>query len=284
MGSTGLLGVPLKEHLRDVGFHVVTLSRTGESDLKVDAANKTDLFAVLSGQSFDSVINLIGLTSVELCEENPSLAHRINGLAVENIVSWISSCSPLTHLVHISTDQVYDGIGPHKEPEITLVNTYAQSKHTGEIASGRISSTVLRTNFVGKSRTSGRESLTDWLYVSLERGENIQVLRDVLFSPVCISTLCSVLTHVLDMKPIGTFNLGSSGGMSKADFDFEFARALSLPEELMSPVFAHDAKFLRAKRPLDMRMDSSKLEKELGIKLPSLREEIRKVAQEYETK
>ena len=278
------MGVPLKEHLEYVGFNVVTLSRTGESNLEVDAANKSDLYAALSGQSFDSVINLIGLTSVELCEENPSLAHRTNCVPVENIVSWISSCSPLTHLVHISTDQVYEGIGPHVEPEITLVNTYAQTKYTGEIASGRISSTVLRTNFVGKSRTSGRESLTDWLYVSLERGENIQVLTDVLFSPVSISTFCSVITRVLDMKPIGTFNLGSSGGMSKADFDFEFARALSLPEELMSPVSARDAKFFRAKRPLDMRMDSSKLEKELGIKLPSLRNEIRKVALEYEQK
>lgn len=278
------MGVSLKEHLEYVGFNVVTLSRTGESNLEVDAANKSDLYAALSGQSFDSVINLIGLTSVELCEENPSLAHRTNCVPVENIVSWISSCSPLTHLVHISTDQVYEGIGPHVEPEITLVNTYAQTKYTGEIASGRISSTVLRTNFVGKSRTSGRESLTDWLYVSLERGENIQVLTDVLFSPVSISTLCSVITRVLDMKPIGTFNLGSSGGMSKADFDFEFARALSLPEELMSPVSARDAKFFRAKRPLDMRMDSSKLEKELGIKLPSLRNEIRKVALEYEQK
>jgi dTDP-4-dehydrorhamnose reductase len=106
----------------------------------------------------------------------------------------------------------------------------------------------------------------------------------VLFSPVSISTLCSVIKEVVRQRPVGVFNIGSSEGMSKADFDFAFADQVGLPVKYMSRIEASAAKFLRARRPLDMRMDSSKLEGELGIKFPSLLDEIRKVAKEYEHK
>ncbi len=103
-----------------------------------------------------------------------------------------------------------------------------------------------------------------------------------MFSPVSIDTLCSVIFDVIRKRPVGTFNLGSSDGMSKADFDFQFADCLGLETKFMTRIEASGARFLRARRPLDMRMDSSKLEECLGIKLPTLDEEIRMVAMQYE--
>jgi dTDP-4-dehydrorhamnose reductase len=40
-------------------------------------------------------------------------------------------------------------------------------------------------------------------------------------------------------------------------------------------------KILKAYRPKDMRMNCSKIEKELGIELPNLVDEIKSVAREY---
>jgi len=284
MGSTGLLGTSLGAKLKSNGCVVATLSKSGPSNIKIDATNKVMLFKALSGQDFDVVINLIALTSVETCEDRPDLAHRINVLPAEHIAAWIAEFCPHAHLVQISTDHVYDGVGPHGEALTTIINSYSLTKYAAELAAKLVPSTILRTNFVGKSSAPGRESLTDWLYDSLSREEHIQVLNDVLFSPVSISTLCSVITEVVKQRPVGVFNLGSSGGMSKADFDFEFASELGLPIKYMTRIDSSNAKFLRARRPLDMRMDSSKLEQSLGMKLPSLSDEIRKVALEYEQK
>jgi len=284
MGSTGLLGSSMGAKLKGSGCVVATLSKSGPSDITVDATNKIMLFKALSGQDFDVVINLIALTSVETCEDRPDLAHRINVLPAENIAAWIAESCPHAHLVQISTDHVYDGVGPHGEALTTIINSYSLTKYAAELAAKLVPSTILRTNFVGKSSAPGRESLTDWLYDSLSREEHIQVLNDVLFSPVSISTLCSVVTEVVKQRPVGVFNLGSSGGMPKADFDFEFASELGLPIKYMTRIDSSTAKFLRARRPLDMRMDSSKLEQSLGMKLPSLSDEIRKVALEYEQK
>jgi dTDP-4-dehydrorhamnose reductase len=286
IGSTGLLGTTLSSELKNSGFEIVTVSRSGPSDIRVDVSNKKSLFDSLSESvtNFHVVINLAALTSVERCEDRPDLAHRANTATAENIACWIKELSPSTHFIQLSTDHVYEGCGPHKESDVTLVNTYALTKFAGELAAKMVPSTILRTNFVGASEAPSRRGLTDWLYDSLTQEEHIQVLNDVLFSPVSISTLCSVITEVIKQQPVGVFNLGSSGGMSKADFDFAFAGLVGLPTKYMSRVGASTAKFLRARRPLDMRMDSSKLEGKLGIKLPSLLDEIRKVATTYERK
>ena len=87
---------------------------------------------------------------------------------------------------------------------------------------------------------------------------------------------------VVQKKPVGIYNLGSYNGMSKADFDFYFAECLKLPTNTMERIESSQAKFLKAYRPKDMRMDSSRLENELGIKLPDLTEIIQQIAQEYD--
>ena len=69
--------------------------------------------------------------------------------------------------------------------------------------------------------------------------------------------------------------------MSKADFDFAFAECLKLPTNTMTRIEIGEATFLKAYRPKDMCMDSSKFENVLGVKLPHLTDLIQQLAQEY---
>ena len=87
---------------------------------------------------------------------------------------------------------------------------------------------------------------------------------------------------VVQKKPIGIYNLGSHNGMSKADFDFAFAECLKLPTNTMTRIETGEATFFKAYRPKDMRMDSSKFENALCVKLPHLTNIIQQVAQEYD--
>ena len=70
--------------------------------------------------------------------------------------------------------------------------------------------------------------------------------------------------------------------MSKADFNFSFANHLKLSTETMARIKAQQASFLKVYRPKDMRMDCSKFENTLGVKLPQLSDEIIRVAKEYD--
>ena len=231
----------------------------------------------------DIIINLVGLTSVELCEEQPNLAYLVNTKTVENIADWILDTKFPSHLIHISTDHIYDGPGIKSEETIDLKNMYAFSKYAAEISATSVKGTILRTNFFGKSKTVNRQSITDWVYMNLKSSKSIKVFDDVYFSPLSINTISELMPLIITKKIGGTFNLGSNSGMTKADFDFIFADKLALPTESMTRVNSSEFTSLKAERPKDMRMDCAKFEVHFELKLPNLIDEITSVVLEYKS-
>jgi dTDP-4-dehydrorhamnose reductase len=280
LGSTGLLGSTLTPYLNSLGYDVATHSRSKETSYQLDFTDSNKTIELLNEIRPDVIVNLIGLTDVDLCEASPNQAYMTNVRVVENITNWIKQEKPLCHLVQISTDQVYDGIGLHDEGAIALMNYYAFSKYAGESAAMMVSSSILRTNFFGQTQCPKRKSLTDWLYSSLSNQEPIQVFEDVLFNPLSMVTLSEMIGLTIQNKPLGVFNLGSHGGMSKADFAFAFADELNLSTSTMTRTSTDQVSFLKTYRPKDMRMDCLKFEKTLGVKLPFLKDEIIRTARE----
>jgi dTDP-4-dehydrorhamnose reductase len=282
MGATGLLGSVLVPFFKTAGIDVATQGRSHDVDFLVDLTDEKAVSTLLLEVKPQTIINLVGLTSVDRCEESLDLAYQVNTRTVENIVSVLTRVKSNAHLIQISTDQIYDGRGIKSENNVTMSNNYAITKYAGELAAANIQSTILRTNFFGRSRLPERKSLTDWIFNSLKNGERIQVFDDVLFSPLSMRSLAKIVMLVAQKKPFGIYNAGSRNGFSKADFAFEFAKSVDLPIDVMSRVHSSQVKSLKAYRPKDMRMDSSKLEKKLGIQFPDLTGEIKCVAKEYD--
>lgn len=280
-GATGLLGSVLIPHFRASGAEVVTQGRSREVDFSVDLTDDLAVRTLLSEVKPQTIINLVGLTSVDACEEDLDLAYRVNTKTVENIVAALSVIESNAHLIQISTDQIYDGMGAHLESQVTMRNHYAVTKYAAELAAAQTRSTILRTNFFGRSGLQKRQSLTDWIFSSLKSGQEIQVFDDVSFSPLSMRSLSEMLLLVARTEPLGVYNLGSRNGLSKADFAFKFAENAGLPMSAMSRAHSSQAKALKAYRPKDMRMDCSKFERQLGIQLPELADEIKHVAREY---
>lgn len=281
LGSAGLFGGTLVPFLKSRGHEVKTHSRGDGGQYQADLNDPLGTNELLEKIEPEVIINLVGLTDVDRCETQPNRAYLANVRTVENIADWIKQEKAPCHLVHISTDQVYDGVGPHTEEQATLMNYYAFSKYAGELAAASVPSTIVRTNFFGRSHCAKRASLSDWLFRSLSNGDPIQVFDDVLFNPLSMITLSEMIELIMQKKTIGVFNLGSHGGMSKADFAFAFAEELNLSTSAMTRTSTDQVTFLKTYRPRDMRMDCSKFENTLGVKLPLLRNEIKRVAKEY---
>lgn len=277
-GGTGLLGSTLVPHLRARGHDVVSCARKG-GDVHVDLTDARETVALLDGVEAEVVVNLAANTNVDQCESDPHAAYLGNTRVVENIARWTGGTSG-THLVQISTDQVYDGTGPHAERDVTLLNYYAFSKLAGELAAAAVPSTILRTNFFGRSGGAPRQTLSDWIVGALRRAEAITVFEDVWFSPLSLATLAEMIERVVDRRHRGVFNLGSHEGMSKADFATRVAERLALPKETMRRGKTADVRLI-ARRPTDMRMDSRQFEHTFDVRLPSLAEEIDSVTAEY---
>ena len=280
LGSEGMLGLSLVELLGQFDYELKTHSRGGSTDFKFDAKNYDSLVDSLSQYKPDVLINLVANTSVDACEENPVLAFEDNALSVKNIVKWIKSSSNKTHLIHISTDQVYDREGPHEEENILLSNYYAYSKFIGEVNARKINSTIIRTNFFGKSLSNKRASFSDWIIDSLRSSNEIKVFTNVLFSPLSINSLVKLIEEIIRKRKIGTFNLGSNEGMSKAEFAFNLADIFRLDHSLLTKIKDEEIQ-LKAYRPKDMRMNIKKFEREFSCTLPALIDEIKLIEGDY---
>lgn len=278
LGASGMLGASLVPALGALGHAVTGYGRTGVGLEPADLTQIGETQMLIARVAPSVVVNLVGLTDVDRCEAEPQRAWLSNVLTAEHIAAACTAAG--AHLVHISTDQVYDGAPPHSEAQARPGNCYALTKYSGELAALRAGATVLRTNFFGASHHPIRRSFTDWLYTSLTQGQAIRVFDDVRFSPLSMATLCMMIERVARVRPAGVYNLGSRDGMSKADFAFAFARSLGLDEQLMTRASVQQA-ILKAWRPADMRMDCAKIENTLSLAMPHLADEIELASKDY---
>ena len=279
LGASGMLGSRLVPYLIDQGREVLVAGRNHASGRKIDLQDEAATLAVVLSISPDVVLNLVGMTDVERCESHPKEAWQANVRSAENIANASSAIG--VHLVHLSTDQVYDSSPACAEANACPGNHYAITKYAGELAALSAGASVLRTNFFGISPHATRRSLTDWIFAALKARRPIKVFDDVHFSPLDMGTLCRMINKVTENRHAGVFNLGSHDGMSKADFAFAFADALALPSTYFSRVSARQSGLLKTWRPENMRMDSRHFEESFKVGLPSLQTEIETSAKDY---
>ncbi len=278
-----MLGLYILERLNSLDAEVISVSRSNQhAHYQVNTESYLEVRDLIRAVKPTHIVNLIGLTSVEDCERSALLSDQVNALPLLNVVSARDELNQLnTRVLQISTDHVYDSHGPSEEHQVTIVNNYAASKLKAERCLDMGRDIAIRTNFVGPSKSPNRQSLTDWVLDSCKSNENVKVLQDVYFSPLSMSLVADLSLKALFSDHCGIVNLGSHGGMSKAEFDIRFARSMGLPVEGLQPIARKDADFLKAPRPEDMTMDSSLFEKLFQVSLPSTDELAGLVAREY---
>jgi dTDP-4-dehydrorhamnose reductase len=282
LGANGMLGVSLVKKISECNYFIETHSRNDATTHNFDLSNCNLVYGELNKILPDVIINLIANTDVDFCEDYPEQAYADNVLSIEHVVSWIKLFKRDIRFIHISTDQVYDGKGPHKEVDTKLPNSYAASKFSAEtLVSSIANNLILRTNFFGKSIHQERISFSDWIVNSIKENKKITIFENISFSPLSINTLVDIIIYTIGMDKTGVYNLGSNSGMSKARFAQELAKTIKLSNKNL--IVGSDADFnFSAFRPKDMRMCCKKFESDFNIKLPNLIDEINLVGKNYE--
>ena len=286
LGGSGLLGKSLAPILINHGHEVVVHGKQNPAQVNFDIMDSRTFHASLNRVRPEVIINLIALTDVDYCEEFPNEAYKLNVRCVMEIRDWILKNNGQCHLIQISTDHVYDNqdLNLSDENQVSLNNFYSFSKFSGELAASLIPCTVLRTNFFGRSRCVGRKSFTDWIFEGVSNQKILNVFDDIYFSPISMSSLSKFILEVILKKKYGIYNLGSHDAMSKAEFAKLFVKSLGLSTRYLLDSNSTTCEHLKARRPKGMAMDIKKFELCFDVTLPSLLEEIEKVAKEYESR
>lgn len=279
LGGSGLFGLNCGYYLNPYFDCFLALNRRQISvdfadTIMVDSSNPNFLLNLLRDLKIDLVINSAGLTSVELCETNPRLALEANVLLAKTAAVC---CQTLKiKLVHISTDHLFDGLrGPYSESdEVKPINEYARTKCEAERLVKKISpdALILRTNFYGWG-TRHRLSFSDWIISELEKGSDVHLFNDAMFSPVSMRTLALAIQSLTQKNMCGTYNVSSNEGLSKWSFGVRLAQIFGLPVANVKQSLISTRTDL-VPRPLDLRLSNKKLTQHGSYYVPSLDEEL----------
>jgi dTDP-4-dehydrorhamnose reductase len=278
-GASGLLGSSMSEvFLTDdlvVEKHGNTFSEY--VDISADLTILKEAERIILDSNPDVIINLCCLSDVDKCERDHNLAFKLNVLITRNLCEIITKHQLSAKFIQISTDQLYNGIGPQAETEVKILNYYSETKYQSEKIATEIGGCVLRTNFFGKSKAEHKVSFSDWVLTSIN-DDSTKYFSDVHFNPLSMKSLSSILSKIIRKKIFsGVFNLGSRGGMSKYIFASHLASKIGIELD-KDRAISIDEISMSAFRPKGMIMDCTKFESTYGIILPTLIEEIDKYA------
>ena len=288
VGAQGQVGWELLRTLAPLGNVVATARRTDSQAPELPACRPLDLTDALAIRSLVRevrpalVVNAAAYTAVDRAEQEPALAEAINSDAPGVLATEAAQLGAA--LVHYSTDYVFDGQGqqPHREDDPTgPLGVYGRTKLAGEerIRASGAAHLILRTSWVFAPR--GHNFVRTMLRLGSERRE-LKVVCDQVGAPTSAAVLADLTARILGQARSsfaaflaergGTVHAccaGETNWHALAEEIFCRARALGWPLVVERvDAIATAAYPTPARRPLNSRLDTSRLAERFGLSAP----------------
>lgn len=282
LGKTGQVGFELHRALSPLG----AISAPGRAEL--DLMDEQAVTAYLANTRPKLIVNAAAWTAVDAAEEQQADAERLNAGLPEQLSAWakVQNC----RLVHYSSDYVYPGTGdsPWQETSTTgPLSYYGKTKLEGDraIEQNGADHLIFRTSWVYSAR--GNNFMKTMLRLAKSRTE-LKIVADQIGAPTPARLIAQVTTLAIHSKlENGLYHLAPRGETSWHGFATEiFKQAASAGEELaLKPENAYpiptSAYPTPAKRPLNSRVDVTRLEQALNIRLPDWQSQLALTLGEY---
>ena len=282
-GRDGQVGFALHKKLASLGEVIAT--NRHELDLGNPEAIKTFIDKIQP----NIIINPAAYTQVDKAESEKSLAHQINAVAPQVLTDKASELD--IPIIHFSTDYVFDGLKhePYLETdEVNPQSVYGQTKWQGEEAVRHHKKHIIfRTSWVFSSH--GQNFLKTILKLIKEK-TSLNVVSDQIGTPTSSETLADVTYKIVEtifndphFKDFGTYHLtldNETNWYRYACFITDEAKRFGLQTYMTSkdikPI-SSDAYPTLAKRPMNSRLDTTKIKKTFMLELPHWEEEVKRI-------
>jgi dTDP-4-dehydrorhamnose reductase len=277
LGKNGQVGWELQRSLAPLGDVLALDSKS--TDYCGDLTDLAGLAATVRAYAPDVIVNAAAYTAVDKAESEPEQAQRVNAEAVAVLAHEAQQLG--AWLVHYSTDYVFDGSGSQPWQEMDTVgplSVYGASKLAGEQAmqTSGCKHLIFRTSWVYAAR--GNNFAKTMLRLASER-DSLSVIADQFGAPTSAELLADVTAHALRSAMAapelgGLYHLAASGETSwhsYARFVLEQADAAGkllkvAPAQITA--IASSAYPTAAKRPLNSRLNTGKLQNAFALHLP----------------
>ena len=253
--------------------------------IQLDITNKDAVFSVIDEIKPDAIIHCAAWTAVDAAEddENKDKVHSINVLGTQYIAEAAKSVG--AKMLYLSTDYVFDGNGDRPwEPDdkcYAPLNVYGQSKLNGELAVSGTLDKFFIVRIAWVFGLNGKNFIKTMINVG-KTHDTVRVVNDQIGTPTYTLDLARLLVDMVETDKYGYYHATNEGGyISWYDFCIEFYKQYGLTTKVI-PVSTAEYGLSKAARPVNSRLDKSKLV-EAGFKpLPDWRDAVKRYLAEAE--
>ena len=288
LGKNGQVGWQLQRALAPLN-EIMALER---KDAGGDLADPQGLAAAVRAAKPQVIVNAAAYTAVDKAESEPQLARLINTEAPAALAREAAASGAL--LVHYSTDYVFDGSGsaPWQESDATgPLNVYGATKLAGEqaIATSGCAHLTFRTSWVYAAH--GDNFIKTMLRLAATR-ERLTVIDDQKGAPTGAELIADVTAHAISQTlqqpaKAGLYHLTAAGEASWFDYAqyvLDLARQ-ARPQGVKTAAggvqpIASSQYPAAARRPLNSRLDTRRLQAAFGLQMPPWQQGVTRVLRE----
>ncbi|MEP6588486.1 MAG: dTDP-4-dehydrorhamnose reductase [Polaromonas sp.] len=277
-GKNGQLGWELQRSLAPLG-ELIALDRHS-TDFCGDLSKLPGLADTVQRVRPDLIVNAAAHTAVDKAEREPELARTLNALAPGVLAQEAHKLG--AWLVHYSTDYVFDGSSsqPWSEADAPApLSVYGQTKLEGEqlIAEHCRRHLIFRTSWVYAAR--GGNFAKTMLRLAQER-ERLTVIDDQWGAPTGAELIADVTAHAIRQvlqrpQDAGLYHLAASGETTWNGYAKHVLAQVRLAQPAIK-IVANEVVAVPtsafptpARRPLNSRLDTGKLQATFGLTLPA---------------
>ncbi|XWS77086.1 hypothetical protein CRYUN_Cryun01aG0232100 [Craigia yunnanensis] len=292
VGGTGYLGQHLLQGISEIpatpydvaftynSFPPQSLLDAFPGSLAFNVDLKTGLGFHSISQQFgqpDVVVNCAALSVPRACEKDPDTATSIN--VPTSLVNWLSSFNhnDNTLLIHLSTDQVYEGVKSFykEEDEALPVNVYGKSKVAAEqfISEKWANFAILRSSIIFGPQTVSpvpKSLPIQWIDGVLSKGDKVEFFYDEYRCPVYVKDVVTIILTLIDKwfsegkKMQLLLNVGGPDRVSRVQMAEAVAQIRGHDSSLIKPVSASSVD-RGVMSPADISMAITKLVQTLNF-------------------
>lgn len=272
-GLSGLVGSRVVE--LNPQYHFTDLSLdTGYDILKPDTLE--DVFKNHPGHT---VIHFAAFTDTNAAwnqkNDQNGLCYQLNVVGTQNIVDLCRKYQK--HLIHISTDFVFNGqkSGPYLETDTPQpLEWYGQTKYEAEKIAASINAAIVRIAFPYRQNFPSKIDIVRKIISKLSDGQPVTMFTDQITTPTFIDDIAHVLGIMVEKSPVGIYHLVGSSSQSPYDMAKTIADVFGLDGNLVKPSSLSDYLKTPDARPYarNLSLSNQKVVSEFGIHPKTLSE------------
>jgi dTDP-4-dehydrorhamnose reductase len=250
-GAKGQLGTDLVRTCHEAGDDVLACGKA-----ELDLTDRDSVLAAITSARPEVVLNAGAWTAVDACESDPDRAFATNAMGVR----WVTEAARLAgaHVLHVSTDYVFDGtkVEPYHEWDDTNPQSvYGRSKLGGEREADP-SHTIVRTSWVCGAHGP---NMVKTVLALLDQPE-LRFVDDQRGSPSFTADLAPALRRLAVARMAGTFHVTNQGSTTWYGFVREILELAGADPSKVLPISTAELDPPRpAPRPANSVLDNAAL-------------------------